>query len=167
MDAVQTLERKALVVKEGSMATGLIIKYYLPRLNCSMTCTEYSAPAAREIKQTQYPLIIMPVKVAPGSIKECPDDLPELAELWNKRGLCNGERYFNQTQQLCRYARQNGSPNKDSLIIVADTYKSQKDSSIPDVERRALEAGADAYLKLSGRDLSMEFFEIVRDKLRW
>ena len=67
MDNDAKHNRIAMVVGEYmSDCSHMIANYYLPELNCRTNEFRYGIPAAREIKTLEYPLIILPCKVAPG-----------------------------------------------------------------------------------------------------
>ncbi len=75
------------------------------------------------------------------------------------------EGYFGIALQLSRYARQNESPNRNSLIIFADTFSKKGDGLIPNVEKRVLEAQADAYINMFEDECENELFSLIEKKL--
>ncbi len=64
--------------------------------------------------------------------------------------------------------REEGSVNADTLFIVADYYLPTGALMCPDVEKRVLEAGADAYFnwnQVSGKDFVSEVRNLIESKV--
>lgn len=160
-------QRNVLLVGEYmSDCSHLFATYYLPKLNCKINEFRHGIPVAREIRAQNYPLIILPCKVAPGYDLSQANDCQELSEIWNMKNE-QEERYFEISLQLCKYARADANPNKRSLIVFADTYNALRDNLISNIEKRVTEAGADTYINMF-LDCGMDrFFSLVAQRLEW
>lgn len=162
--------RKTLLISQGFDSPFLVAQYYLPRFQCNVARRTFGIEAARAINSEKYPLILSAVRVAPGISIEENTEFSELRGAWHK-GISDGERYFNVALQLVKYAREERSPNKNSLIIFVDTLMEKEDFLIPNVKERVLKGGADDYICMAGRMMAHEggkkLVSLICDRLRW
>jgi len=156
-------QRNTLVV--GTDAGYVIERYYLSQFGCKTVRCETGVGAARESMTKNYPLIILPVRIAPGKVEDAPD-LPELEGIWHS-GDTVDERYFEIALQVCRYTRQHEAPNRNSLVIFADTFEPEEDSLLPSVKSRVLDAGADRYFYMLADEWSDAFVDLISERLHW